>query len=114
MTTFTKKRISTESAAKNMSKLIARNFGGKLVKDKQVVEKIKALVRAAKASMDTNYFVSCALVKQKNRYIFAVSNYMIRKPHIASFDVYAEYASVEDFLNSNIDPIELVLLPIQA
>lgn len=112
MSAFTRTKVSTESAAKRMSRLIAKNYGGRLVKDNRVIDKVKSLVKSAKASIDPNYFVSCALVKRGETYIFAVANYLLHKPHVAVFDIYAEYNSIDEFLNSDIDPVELVLLPL--
>lgn len=106
---------SSADAAKMMSKLIAKNFGGKLVKDQRVVDKIKNLVKSAKASMDVNYFVSCALIKNKDgTYSFAIANYMINKPYIAVFDIHSDYTSVEEFLNTEINSVDLVLLPLDV
>lgn len=110
-----KKNGSVSESAKMMSKLIAKNFGGKLVKDSKVVDRIKSLVKSAKSSMDSSYFVSCALLKNRDgTYSFAVANYMLNKPYISVFDIHSEYSSIEEFLNSEISPVDLVLLPIEV
>lgn len=95
-----------------VSIFLAKNYGGKLVRDSKVVEKIKSLVKVAKQFLPVGYYISGSLVETRQDdnivYEFRACVYHITKRAMRYSMIVDSYENVEDFLAAEINAEELV------
>ena len=96
----------------SVSIYLAKNYGGKLVRDSRVVEKIKSLVKVAKQFLPVGYYISGSLVETRQNenvvYEFRVCIYHITKRPIRYSMIWDTYENIDDFLNAEINAEALV------